>query len=278
MKENKNDIKPIQGWRLKLHDIIFEADTSAGKAFDVALLIFILASVIIVMLDSVKSINVKIGEFLLIAEWFFTILFTIEYILRIITTGKPSKYIFSFFGVIDFLAVIPTYLSLILVGSHYLVVIRVLRLLRIFRVLKLVRFIGASNYLMISLKESRHKIGVFLGAVFTIVVIMGSLMYLIEGPETGFTSIPRSIYWAIVTLTTVGYGDIAPGTVFGQAIASMIMILGYSIIAVPTGILTVEMTKVKKQITNTQVCSNCNLGNHDDDAVYCKNCGTKLRC
>ena len=276
MEKSLKTKKPIQGWRLKLHEIIFEADTPAGKAFDVALLIFILLSVAVVMLDSVESINVKIGEYLLLSEWFLTILFSIEYILRIITTGKPSKYIFSFFGIIDLLAVIPTYLSLIFIGGHYLLVIRVLRLLRIFRVLKLARFIGASEYLMISLKESRHKIGVFLGAVLTIVTIMGSLMYLIEGSETGFTSIPRSIYWAIVTLTTVGYGDIAPATVLGQAIASMIMILGYSIIAVPTGILTVEMTKAKKENTNTQVCSECNLDNHDDNALYCKKCGTRL--
>ncbi|MCF8298912.1 MAG: ion transporter [Saprospiraceae bacterium] len=276
MKDNNKGIKPIKGWKLKLHDIIFEADTPAGKAFDVALLIFILISVIVVMLDSVKSINIKIGNYLFIAEWILTILFSIEYILRIITTGKPSKYIFSFFGIIDFLAIVPTYLSVIMVGGHYLVVIRILRLLRIFRVLKLVRFVGASTYLMVSLKESRHKIGVFLGAVLTIVTIMGSLMYLIEGPETGFTSIPMSIYWAIVTLTTVGYGDIAPATVLGQAIASVIMIMGYAIIAVPTGIITVEMAKAKKQNTNTQVCSHCNLENHDDDAIYCKNCGTKL--
>ncbi|MBC8147708.1 MAG: ion transporter [Bacteroidetes bacterium] len=276
MSENKQDNKPVIGWKLKLHDIIFEADTPAGKAFDIALLIFILSSIVVVMLDSVNSINSKIGNYLFIAEWLFTILFSVEYILRIISTGKPAKYIFSFFGIIDFLAIIPTYLSLIFVGSHYLIVIRVLRLLRIFRVLKLVRFIRASNDLMITLKESRHKIGVFLGAVLTIVTIMGSLMYLIEGPQTGFTSIPRSIYWAIVTLTTVGYGDIAPGSVLGQAIASVIMIMGYSIIAVPTGIITVGLAKAKGTRTNTQCCSQCNHQNHDDDAVHCKNCGTKL--
>lgn len=261
-------------WRSKVHEIIFEADTPASKAFDIGLLIFIVLSVIVVLLDSVPSINMRFGKFLNEAEWFFTIVFSIEYILRIISTKRPSKYIFSFYGIIDLLAILPTYLSLVLVGSQYLIVIRMLRLLRVFRVLKLARYVGASAVLAIALKNSRHKIVVFLEVVLTLVVIMGSLMYLIEGQENGFRSIPQSIYWAIVTLTTVGYGDIAPQTVLGQTLASVIMIIGYAIIAVPTGIISVEMAKAGK--SNTRVCTNCNFDSHDDDAKFCKNCGEAL--
>jgi voltage-gated potassium channel len=259
----------------KIHTIIFEADTPNGKLFDILLFIFIILSVLVVMLDSVASIKKSIGPVLIYAEWTFTILFTIEYILRIYSFKRPIKYITSFYGIIDLMAILPTYLSLLLAGGHYLMIIRVLRLLRIFRVLKLVHFLGASRYLMISLKGSFYKIGVFLGAVLTLVIIAGSLMYLIEGPEHGFTSIPRGIYWAIVTLTTVGYGDITPQTVIGQTLSSIIMILGYSIIAVPTGIITAEMTK-KKVPVNTHVCPTCSNPNHDDDAKFCKKCGEEL--
>jgi voltage-gated potassium channel len=263
-------------WKRRLHEVIFEADTVAGKAFDIALLIFIVLSVIVVLLDSVPTINRRYGVQLYYTEWFFTIIFTIEYILRIISTRQPSKYIFSFYGIIDLLAIVPTYLSVIVTGSHFLLVIRILRLLRVFRVLKLARFIGASKTLTTALSKSKHKIIVFLEVVLALVVIMGSIMYLIEGPENGFTSIPRSIYWAIVTMTTVGYGDITPHTVPGQILASVIMIIGYAIIAVPTGIITSEVSRASKTNVNTQVCNNCNAGNHDDDAKYCKYCGEKL--
>lgn len=261
-------------WRSKLHEIIFEADTPIGKLFDVVLLILIVVSVLVVILDSVASLNARFGLYFYYAEWFFTILFTLEYMLRIITTKHPSKYIFSFYGIIDLLAILPTYLSLILRGTQFLLVIRMLRLLRVFRVLKLARYVGASAVLAIALRNSRHKIIVFLEVVLTLVVIMGSLMYLIEGPANGFTSIPLSIYWAIVTLTTVGYGDIAPQTFLGQSLASVIMIIGYAIIAVPTGIISVEMSKASD--TNTQVCENCHSKFHDDDAKFCKNCGEEL--
>ncbi len=261
--------------RHKLHEVIFEADTPAGKTFDVLLLVFIVLSVIAVLVDSVASIHHKYGDILLMAEWIFTILFTLEYILRIISANRPSVYIFSFYGIIDLLAILPTYLSLVLAGSQYLLVIRILRLLRVFRVLKLARYVGASRVLAVALRNSRHKIIVFLEVVLTLVVIMGSLMYLIEGEAHGFSSIPRSIYWAIVTLTTVGYGDIAPETVAGQFLASIIMIIGYAIIAVPTGIISMEMAKVSH--TNTQVCKNCHCSEHDDDAKFCKTCGEPLK-
>ncbi len=273
MPEEKSNSKELS-WKPRLHEIIFEADTKEGKAFDVALLVLILLSVAVVLADSIPLINVKYGFPLFLAEWFFTIIFTIEYILRIILTKRASNYIFSFYGIIDFLAIIPTYLSLIVAGTHFLLVIRVLRLLRVFRVLKLARFVKASAVLVLALKNSRHKIIVFLEVVLTLVTIVGSLMYLIEGPENGFTSIPRSIYWAIVTITTVGYGDIAPNTVLGQMLASMLMIVGYAIIAVPTGIMSVEIAKAGK--SNTQVCHNCNSGDHADDAKFCKVCGEKL--
>ncbi len=262
-----------------LHRIIFEADTPLGKTFDILLLVFIMLSVFVVMLDSVPKIHSTMPDIFYGIEWFFTIAFTIEYALRIYTVKKPFKnYIFSFYGIIDFLAILPTYLSIIIVGSQYLMVIRIFRMIRVFRILKLGRFVGATELLKNSFMASRHKILVFLEVVLTVVFLMGSLMYLIEGPESGFTSIPRGIYWAIVTLTTVGYGDIAPVTVLGQFMASLVMILGYAIIAVPTGIITVEMQKAeqKKQALNTQVCSNCYYDNHDDDALFCKRCGSKL--
>lgn len=270
-----NDNKSI---KLKIHDIIFEADTKLGKIFDEILLISIILSVGVVMLESVKEISLNYKKYLVAAEWFFTIIFSIEYLLRIWTTKKSKTYIFSLYGVIDLLSVLPTYISLFLVGTHYLMIIRILRLLRVFRVLKLIKFLGASRNLLQSLNNSRHKIAVFFFFIVLIVTIMGSVMYIVESPETGFTSIPRSVYWAIVTLTTVGYGDIAPQTMLGQSIASVIMLLGYAIIAVPTGIITSEMFNPnKKEIpTNTQVCCRCNFENHADDANYCKICGEPL--
>ena len=265
-------------WRKKLHIIIYEADTPAGKLFDVVLLIVILASILLVMLESVKSIDTKYHDFLNISEWIITILFSIEYIARIITVKKPIKYITSFYGVIDLLSTIPKYLSLFLVGSHSLVAFRALRLLRVFRILKLTRYIGASTTFVRALRSSRAKISVFLSFVVILCIILGTIMYLVESEESGFTSIPRSVYWAIVTLTTVGYGDIAPATPLGQLIASFIMIMGYGIIAVPTGIVSSEMTKVNKHEvqTNTQSCSNCLAENHQDDAKFCHNCGHTL--
>jgi voltage-gated potassium channel len=264
-------------WRLKLHEIIFEADTPAGKWFDVVLIFSILLSVVAVMLDSVTGIRENYGSWFYTVEWFFTILFTIEYILRIVCVGRPIGYITSFYGIVDLLAIIPTYLSIVLPGSQYLLVIRILRILRIFRVLKLVQYISEARLLRQALRDSRRKITVFLFTVLTMVVIFGSLMYLIEGPVHGFTSIPRSIYWAIVTLTTVGYGDISPQTGLGQFLAALIMILGYSIIAVPTGIVTVAFAKVESKAGfNTQACPHCSAEGHDRDAKFCKYCGARL--
>lgn len=262
--------------RNRIHEIIFEADTPTGKFFDVFLIILILLSVLAVMLDSVKQVNELFGMELYLLEWIFTILFTIEYFLRLTSVGKPLRYATSFFGLIDLLAFLPTYFSLFFPGSQYFLVIRILRVLRIFRVLKLVQYLRDASSLAKALRESGRKILIFLFTVMTLVVIFGSLMYMIEDEENGFTSIPTSIYWAIVTLTTVGYGDISPKTGFGQALAAIIMILGYSIIAVPTGIVTAEMTKTIKTRTNTQACTQCSAEGHDDDATHCKFCGAHL--
>ena len=263
--------------KCRIHDVIFEADTFLGKLFDEILLVLIVLSVGVVMLDSVPEIHDEYPKLLFYSEWFFTIVFSIEYLFRVFTTLKPKKYIFSFYGMIDLLSVLPTYIGLFLAGTHFLMVIRILRLLRVFRVLKLMQFLGASRLLIESFKNSRHKIAVFFFFIVLIVTIMGSIMYIVESPETGFTSIPKSIYWAIVTITTVGYGDIAPQTIIGQSLASVIMLLGYAIIAVPSGIITSEIINSKKhQRRNTQVCSNCNFAEHDDDAEYCKICGEAL--
>lgn len=265
-------------WKTKLHEIIYEADTPGGKLFDVVLLIAIIASIVLVMLESVTSFDAKYHDFLNISEWIITILFSLEYIARIIAVKKPLKYITSFYGVIDLLSTIPKYLSLIFVGTHALVALRALRLLRVFRILKLARYLGASNSLVIALKASRAKIAVFLFAVIILSIILGTIMYLVEGEENGFTNIPKSVYWCIVTLTTVGYGDIAPQTPLGQFIASIVMVLGYGIIAVPTGIVTSEMTKNKsgKIDVNTQSCPSCSVGNHKDGAGFCHKCGHQL--
>jgi len=274
MSRNKN-----KSWRDKLHEIIYEADTPAGKFFDVILLILIITSIILVMLESVQEFDQKYHKFLDISEWVITILFSIEYIIRIISVKRPSKYIFSFYGVIDFLSTIPKYLSLFLVGSQSLIAFRALRLLRVFRILKLTRYIGESTNFVRALKSSRAKIAVFLSFVIILCLILGTVMYLVESEkDSGFTSIPRSVYWAIVTLTTVGYGDIAPHTPLGQFIASLIMIMGYGIIAVPTGIVSSEMTKVSKHKvqTNTQSCPNCLAEKHRDNAEFCYKCGSVL--
>jgi len=267
---------PERGWRATLHEIIFEADTPAGKGFDVLLILSILLSVVAVMLDSVADVRVAWGRWLYAIEWLFTVLFSVEYLLRLSCVGRPWRYARSFFGVVDLLAILPTYLSLVLPGTQYLLTIRVLRILRIFRILKLAQYLGEARLLMEALGASRRKITVFLFTVLTLVVISGSLMYVIEGEGGGFTSIPRHIYWSIVTLTTVGYGDISPQTGLGQMLASLIMIMGYGIIAVPTGIVTVEMTQAFGRRVSTQACPMCSGEGHDADALHCKFCGASL--
>ncbi|MGM0391093.1 MAG: ion transporter [Bacteroidota bacterium] len=273
MKEPKKK----SDWKSRLHEIIYEADTKMGRAFDIVLLIFILFSIALVMLESVADLNrVYYMEFY-IAEWIITAIFTIEYILRIITINRPKKYIFSFYGIVDLLSTLPSYIAIILGGHNMLFAVRALRLLRIFRILKITRYIGESDKLIKALKNSQPKILVFLFAVIIISVIMGSVMFLVEGPENGFTSIPLSIYWCIVTLTTVGFGDIHPITPLGQFVASFIMIMGYGIIAVPTGIVSAEMTKGAYKVpVNTQVCPHCNETKHLDGAEFCHNCGKRL--
>ena len=272
MKPSKNS-----AWRVKLHEIIYEADTPVGKAFDLILLALILLSVVFVMMESVVWIDAEYHELLYIGEWVITIFFTFEYIARIVTVKKPFSYIFSFYGIIDLLSTIPLYLSFILVGSNYLLTVRALRLLRIFRILKITRYVGESNKLKRALLHSRAKIFIFLFAVVIISIIAGTLMYLIEGEKNGFTSIPRSVYWAIVTLTTVGYGDISPETPIGQLIASVIMIMGYGIIAVPTGIVSAEYSRGMDEVdVNTQMCHDCGASKHRDNAKYCHKCGKDL--
>ncbi|SEA62003.1 voltage-gated potassium channel [Desulfuromusa kysingii] len=272
MPERKLDSD--QNLRHRLHTIIFEADTPTGKLFDLLLIFSIIISVIVVMLDSVADLNLKYGQLFLFLEWFFTIIFTAEYLLRLSCIGRPSKYATSFYGIVDLLSILPSYVSLLLPSGKYFLVIRILRLLRVFRVLKLVQYVGESNFLQRALWASRRKISVFLLSVFLMMIIFGSLMYLVEGAENGFTSIPRSIYWAVVTMTTVGYGDISPQTSLGQAIASLVMILGYGIIAIPTGIVTAELT-FKRHIS-TQVCPECSAEGHDVNAKHCKFCGADL--
>jgi voltage-gated potassium channel len=271
----KPDEIPETNWRRRLHEIIFEADTRAGRTFDLVLLWLIIASVIIVILESIASLGREYGEAFYYMEWIFTILFTIEYILRLISVRNPLRYALSFFGVIDLLAILPGYLSLFIPGTHYLLTIRILRLLRIFRILKLSEYITEARVITTALRASSRKISVFLLAVLTIVTVVGSLIYVIEGEENGFTDIPTSIYWAIVTLTTVGYGDLSPKTALGKTLASIVMILGYAIIAVPTGIVTAELTRPNRKYS-TQVCRECHSQDHDADAGFCKHCGARL--
>jgi len=282
---NKKEYSPT---REKIFEIIFEADTSVGKWFDILLIIAIIASVLIVMLESVESVNDRFGQLFRVLEWLFTIFFTLEYILRLYVVHRPWKYALSFFGIVDLLAILPSYLSFFFVGSQSLMVIRAIRLLRVFRIFKLVNYSKDAQQITSALKSSRRKIFVFLTFIMLLVIIFGSVMYLIEGsqPNSPFDNIPRSIYWAIVTLTTVGYGDISPTTSFGQFLAAIVMLLGYAVLAVPTGIVSSEMTKHKKngkkkkkkeQIQlNTQVCSECLFDKHADDAYFCKICGTPL--
>ncbi len=262
-------------WKSRLHEIIFEADTPEGKAFDVILMIAILLSVAAVMLESVTPIRQEYGTLLRLAEWVFTLLFTLEYSLRIACIKAPRSYIFSFFGIIDLLAIVPTYLSLFIPGAQSLVVIRTLRLLRVFRVLKLGRYVIEERALRLALAASRPKITVFLVAILSIVTIMGTLMYLIEGEAGGFSSIPRGIYWAVVTMTTVGYGDITPQTPLGQSLSACLMVIGYGMIAVPTGIISVDLARAHLQVS-TQACPNCSSEGHEPDSVFCRRCSARL--
>ena len=266
--------------RSQIYKVIFEADTPGGKAFDVALLILILYSVISVMIETVPGVLEKYGRFFLYSEWVVTLLFTCEYFLRIYSAPNPRKYIFSFYGIVDLLSILPSFVGLFFEGTHYMVTIRALRLLRIFRILKLGNYLIESQVLVAALKASRHKITVFLGTVIIVVCIIGSVMYVIEGNEdSGFSSIPRSMYWAIVTVTTVGYGDISPVTTTGQILASLLMIIGYGVLAVPTGIVSVELahaTRKQQEELTPDTCLMCNPEDHDIDANYCKFCGTKF--
>lgn len=262
--------------RLRLRHIIFGTNTPAGRLFDQLLIITIIASVIAVMLDSVNDIHAQYGDLLYALEWGFTLVFTVEYLIRLWISDRPGRYAFSFYGVVDLLSVLPTYISLVAPGANYLLTIRILRVLRIFRVMRLLSFMSEANFLIRALTRARRKIAVFLFTVLVVMISFGSLMYVIEGPDNGFTSIPRSIYWAIVTVTTVGYGDITPHTILGQAIAALAMITGYAIIAVPTGIVTAEITSAMHRDRFSRECPNCHLHEHENDALHCKRCGEKL--
>jgi voltage-gated potassium channel len=266
--------------RDRIHEIVFEADTPKGKWFDIGLLVLIVLSVIVVMLESSQEWYEAYGPTFVVLEWIFTVIFTIEYFMRLYITIKPMKYALSFYGIIDLVAILPSYLGYFLVGSQYFVIIRVLRLLRVFRIFKLGKFLTEGDQLRRALAASRNKIMVFLFTVTLMVTIIGSIMYLIEGgaENTGFSSIPKSVYWAIVTMTTVGYGDITPQTAIGQFLSAIVMILGYAIIAVPTGIVTNEMLNSNRNVrsSNTQVCRYCAREGHADDATYCKYCGGRL--
>ncbi len=281
--------KNFSPWRERLHEVIFDADTPTGKLFDVTLLVLIVCSIVLVMLESIESVNNEYGYIFAILEWVITICFTIEYILRLICVYRPVKYALSFYGIIDLISTLPNYLALFLGASSYFSTVRALRLLRVFRILKLAKFLKESNQMMQALRASQAKITVFLTFVLIVVVVLGSVMYYIEGGQnSGFTSIPRSIYWAIVTLTTVGYGDISPVTPIGQFVAAIVMILGYGVIAVPTGIVSAEMVqttvgdsalgteKPEELLASQHTCRNCMAEGHDADALFCKFCGTEL--
>lgn len=264
-------------WRESLNQIVFGSESRAGRVFDIVLIVAILLSIGTVMLDSVEALHKHYASSLLLAEWFFTVLFTGEYLLRLVCVRRPWLYVRSFFGIIDLLSILPTYIGLLMPGVEYMLALRILRLLRIFRILKLSEYLQEAHILMDALANSFRKITVFLYVVLTLVVVFGALMYVVEGSASGFTSIPTSVYWAIVTITTVGYGDIAPKTPLGQMIASAIMIMGYGIIAVPTGIYSAELMKSRKQDkTDNQACPDCGAAGHDFDAAYCKHCGHPL--
>jgi voltage-gated potassium channel len=262
-------------WRERLHEVIFESDTAAGRAFDLALLVAILVSVAAVLLESVSEIRQRHGQILRVVEWTLTIAFTIEYVLRLVAVDRPWRYALSFYGLVDLLSIVPTYLALVVPDTQSFMVIRAIRLLRVFRILKAAQFLSEAQFLMTALRASSRKITLFLGAIVTASLIAGALMYVIEGEAHGFTSIPRSMYWAVVTMTTVGYGDIAPRTPLGQVVAMCLMVLGYSIIAVPTGIVSVELAHVGRPVSR-QACQSCGAEGHDLDAIHCKYCGAHL--
>ncbi len=276
MSHGPSHPRPAETWRERLYEVIFEADTPAGKWFDVTLLVAIALSVLVVMLESVKEVRDRFESLLIGAEWVFTALFTVEYFVRIACARRPLRYIFSFYGLVDLLAVLPTFLMVLFPRAQGLAVIRALRLLRAFRIFKLGHMLSEAAEFRRAIWASRAKIAVFLAVVLIVVVIVGSAMHLIEGPDHGFTSIPQSMYWAVVTMTTVGYGDIAPQTALGKTLAACIMILGYSMIIVPTGIITAELTHASRKQLTTQVCPECMSEGHDRDAVHCKFCGGKL--
>ncbi|HET7897567.1 MAG TPA: ion transporter [Flavisolibacter sp.] len=266
-----------RSWRVRIYETIYESNTVAGKTFDIALLIFILGSIAVVMLDSIASYHKKYGQIFFVLEWIFTGLFTIEYILRLISIRKPVRYIFSSLGIIDLLAIVPSYLSILFAGAQSFLVLRALRLLRIFRIFKLTHFLTEMEFLKTAISTSMKKIAIFMLVVFSLVIILGSIMYLVENGRNGFNSIPDSVYWAIVTITTVGYGDISPGTPMGKFIASIMMFIGYGIIAVPTGIVTTDLTMaVRRKQKGSEACPGCGKEGHDRDAKFCKYCGTKL--
>lgn len=272
---NDSDCR-LAPWRERLHEVIFEADTPAGRTFDISLLGAIILSVAVVVLESVASVRQTYGTALRAIEWLVTSLFTIEYVARLISVRRPLRYVASFFGVVDLLSIIPTYLSMFIPGAQSLLVIRAMRLLRVFRILKIARYLTEMRSLVNAIRATRAKIAVFLLCVLTIVLIMGAAMYAIEGEEGGFTSIPRGVYWAIVTVTTVGYGDIAPRTMAGQVIAAVAMILGYSLIIIPTGIFSTELARLSSKVVTTRSCPSCVTEGHDEDAEFCKFCGAHL--
>ena len=274
MQKEKNHCQPE--WKRNLYEIIFKADTYYGKLFDELLLVLILISVGIVMLESIAEVRVSYGNYLLAAEWILTILFLAEYIIRIICSPEPRKYVVSFFGVVDLLAILPTFIALLVPAVQPLIVIRALRLLRVYRILKLYHYIHEGNILLIALRNSLHKIFIFMAFILVLVLLLGSIMYVVEGADNGFNSIPLSIYWAVITLTTVGYGDIVPSTDLGKFISTFIMRLGYSIIAIPTGIVSAEITRRRGTEIKTRICSNCEESEHQADAKYCKTCGKEL--
>ncbi|MBW8185895.1 ion transporter [Shewanella nanhaiensis] len=262
--------------KLKLRRVIFGTDTRLGRYFDISLIICIILSVTLVFLDTVASINSQYGQLISILEWFFTIVFTIEYLLRLYCSAQPVQYVRSFYGVVDLLSILPSYLALLFPGANFTLVIRILRLFRIFRVLKLLRYLSEGNVLLRAMLQSGRKVFIFFFSVSLIVMVLSAIMYVVEGPGNGFTSIPKSIYWTIVTITTVGYGDITPGTNLGQAIAAFTMLLGYSIIAIPTGILTAEISQEMGKSKDLRRCSNCLKTGHENDASYCDHCGSEL--
>jgi voltage-gated potassium channel len=264
------------GWRVRWFHIIFGHDDAPGRLFDLVLIVAILSSIVVAILDTVEDLHTRFASAFYVLEWIFTLAFTFEYVMRLLVVARPRRYALSFFGVIDLVAVLPTYLSLFLVGSQYLLVIRAVRILRIFRVLKMTRYVGEADMLWSTLLRARRKIFIFISTILTLVLIFGAMMYLIEGPENGFSSIPRGMYWAVVTLTTVGFGDITPHTALGQMLTSLIMLVGYSIIAVPTGIFAAELAAGIRDARQQIRCPGCHEQGHQADARYCRRCGAPL--